>query len=76
MSSGPCFYPLKPVHGDGDDDGDDGGLHARDVIVGEYCGEVVDVKDEPAAGFAGGRDRSEGVHFFVWEVQAEIRSQN
>ena len=76
MSSDPCFYPSNPIRGDGGGDDDDGGLHVRDVIVGGYCGEVADVKDVFAAGFAGGRDRSEGVHFFAWEVRVEIRSQN
>lgn len=46
------------------------------MIVGGCCGEVASVKDVSAADFAGGRDRSEGVHFFAWEVPVEIRSQN
>ena len=76
MNPGPCFYPLKLIRGDGGDDGGGGGFHARGVIVGSYCGEVADVKDASAVDFARGCGRSEGVRFFAWGVQVEIRSQN
>ena len=76
MSPGPCFYPSKSIRGGGGDDGDDDDFRARDVIVAGCCGEDAGVKDAPAVDFARGRDRSEGVHFFAWGVQVEIRSQN
>lgn len=74
MNPGPCFYPLKSVREDGGDDGDGGDFRARDVTVEGYCGEGVGVKGAPAVDSARGRDRSEGVHFFAWGAQVEIRS--
>jgi len=71
----PCFFPSRTIRGNGDDDGDGGGLHARGVIVGDYCGGVADVKGVSVADLVRGRDRLEGVHCVAWGVHPEIRSQ-
>jgi len=76
VNPGPCFYPSRPTRESDGDGGDGDDLHARYVTVGGYCGEIADVKDVSVADFARGRDRSEGVHFVVWGVRLEIRSQN
>lgn len=61
---------------DDGDGGDGGDLHGQYVVVGDYYGEVANVKDVFVVDFVRGRDRLVGVRSAVMEVQFEIRNQD